>query len=744
MENRQPVANRSLFTPRTLSIRVRMFMSFIAIVFLAISLVSAATTVYNFENQRTNALSSLKTINRFKEYQVSNWVNSLQVMIGSILTNQNVHQEMLNLLRPDLAASTESAPADVLLTYFDGLLQQTGQFKSIFLADSQGKVYLTTNPDDPEGAAIQQEWSFYRPGAAIAYVTPPYRSPVTKEITIIVAYPIATDSGEIVGLVGGVANIDSLNELMMQQTGLGITDQSYLIGMNREFITLPRMVGETFDSESAISTKAAEDIAAEVSSQGIYTGYRGNQILGVYTYVPSLQLGIVTEQDLVEVDQAVRLTIIVSIIVGVVALLIAAVFSLIIARSIARPIANLSSTVEKIAVGDLEIQAVVERDDEIGKLARVFNTMTEQLRTLITDLEKRVSERTQELENRAVQVETASEIARDLARTTNLNDLLTRAVNLITDRMNLYYSSIFLNDSLNEFAVLHAGTGEAGAEMLRRGHRLKIGEVGMVGYAISTGEARIALDVGEDEAQFRNPLLPETRSEIALPLRAGNRVIGALDVQSKAAAAFDQSSIKILQTMADQLAVAIDKAILFQSFEEKVSQLETVTKQYTEEAWREYLGGNKRSFGYRFRNSNIETYTNQSAEAMQAIQSGRLVIVKPAVAGNGHQSFTTLAVPFKLRDQVLGVIHLKFDGSSIPDDIIALIENAANRLALALDNARLLEEIRLRAESEHKISEITTRVRASNDIDAILRTAVTELSKALGVSEAVIQLRGDE
>ena len=149
-------------------------------------------------------------------------------------------------------------------------------------------------------------------------------------------------------------------------------------------------------------------------------------------------------------------------------------------------------------------------------------------------LEQEISERTAKLERRAAQLQVAAEIARDTSATRGLDELLNHAVNLVRDRFGFYHAGIFLVDERGEYAVLHAATGEAGAAMLKQGHRLKVDEVGIVGYVTGVGQPRIALDVGADAVHFKNPLLPETRSELALPLKVGERVIGALDVQSQA------------------------------------------------------------------------------------------------------------------------------------------------------------------------------------------------------------------
>ncbi len=188
----------------------------------------------------------------------------------------------------------------------------------------------------------------------------------------------------------------------------------------------------------------------------------------------------------------------------------------------------------------------------------------EQVQRHAEELEQRVAGRTAELERRTVQLQVAAEVARDATTARDVGELLNRAANLIRERFGFYHAGIFLVDERGEYAVLRAATGEVGRQMLKRGHKLKVGEVGIVGYAASTGQPHIAPAVDTDAVHFKNPLLPETRSEMALPLKVGERVIGALDVQSVQEAAFDEDEVAVLQIMADQLAVVIEKARLFE------------------------------------------------------------------------------------------------------------------------------------------------------------------------------------
>lgn len=358
-------------------------------------------------------------------------------------------------------------------------------------------------------------------------------------------------------------------------------------------------------------------------------------------------------------------------------------------------------------------------------------------------LEERVQLRTKELERRASQLDVASQIAREIAQETSLDQLLETTVNLIRDRFGFYHAGIFLVDTDTNYAVLKAATGEAGQKMLDAGHQLKVGAEGIVGYVTANNKPRIALDVGEDSVHFRNPILPYTRSEMAVPLRSGAQVIGALDVQSVEESAFSQADVDVIQTIADQLAAALSKAQLVEALQRNVADLEAGFQLYTQQTWRTHLRSYKRQTAFQNRHGKVTPIgVSDSNFAYEAIH-GKTTIAAAGKATDGTP-LTRLSVPIILRDEVLGVIEFLVKGASVSSEVQSTVEMAVARIALALENARLLEEIRDRAEREHVVSEISTRVRTSTDVEQILRTTAVELGRSLGTDEVRIQLRTEE
>jgi GAF domain-containing protein len=225
---------------------------------------------------------------------------------------------------------------------------------------------------------------------------------------------------------------------------------------------------------------------------------------------------------------------------------------------------------------------------------------------------------------------------------------------------------------------------------------------------------------------------------MALPLRINRRVIGALDIQSKEESAFDDEDVSILQTIADQLAVAIENARLLQEMQQTLHELEIASRRYTQESWQ---SGTDQTLGYRYRLTDIELATEQSPEARRAWQEGQSLITKAEPSESGDQdTVSAAAIPIKLRGQVIGVLNLRSSQEDIAPRTVAQIEEVADRLAMALENARLLEETQRRARREQLLGEMTARFTQSLDMDTLLRAAVRELGQLPNVAEASVHV----
>lgn len=394
-----------------------------------------------------------------------------------------------------------------------------------------------------------------------------------------------------------------------------------------------------------------------------------------------------------------------SVLAGAFALLVGAVLALLLSKSVSDPLHRLIDVFTKVEQGDLSQRAPVTAADEIGKLTVYFNRMISRLEELQQNLEQQVASRT-------AQLRATIEVGRAASAILDPDELISNVINLITSQFGHYYSAVFLLDPTGKWAELRDATGETGKVLKESRHRLEVGGKSMVGAAIATRRARIALDVGEEPVRFENPLLPYTRSEIALPLMVGQDVLGALDVQSTKEAAFSPQDIDTLQGLANQVAIALENARLFQETQQRYQELQAIQRQYLLESW----------------SSLVRPEENLEYEVG---------------GGRTSEEAAEIDIPLALRDQVIGEIRIEPEEEWTPEDR-GWIEAVATQAALALENARLLEESQQMAARERLMAEITARVRASTNVDTILRTTIEELGRVLRVTEGMIWLEAAE
>lgn len=374
----------------------------------------------------------------------------------------------------------------------------------------------------------------------------------------------------------------------------------------------------------------------------------------------------------------------------------------------------LIATVFLTALGALTTVSLIALIGNLQSALRRQNKIFEEKEKDKASLEQRIFQATQDVERRLVQIRTASDIARSISSLQVPEIILQQVVDQIQQRFDLYYVGVFLVDE-NQDAVLKAGTGDAGQKMIAAGHRLQVGGTSMIGWCIASREPRIALDVGAEAVRFNNPNLPETRSELALPILSRGDPLGAFTIQSKKPNAFDENDIKVLSGIADSLAIALENAILYDQTQQSLEEIRSLNQAYLRQGWAETAS----SYG------NLHfTFENKAAQ--------------------GNEFNNLIQVPMMLRDQVIGQISLETDRPNLSPDDLEFVEAVTVQTALALENARLIDETQRKAYQEETVSRLSVEFSRGLNIDEIVTAAVKELSHLPAVSEVSIYLGAPE
>ncbi|HXD08920.1 MAG TPA: GAF domain-containing protein, partial [Anaerolineales bacterium] len=375
-----------------------------------------------------------------------------------------------------------------------------------------------------------------------------------------------------------------------------------------------------------------------------------------------------------------------------------------ISRTVSDPLKDLIAAFKAIEAGNLSQRVDVKATDEIAEVTMHFNQMVASLEALQGNLEKQVEERTRLLK-------ATNELAKVSSSILDPDELLARVINLFTDQFNYYYAAIYLLDPSEKWAELMEATGQAGRVLKQNHHRLELNGKSMVAASIREKSPRISQNTPDEKQRMENPLLPYTRSEIALPLIAGDRVIGALNVQSTKTGDFGLPVIETMQNMAGQVAIALENARLFQEAQLRINEMHTIQQQYLVEGWSS-LSLRKDELEYGIGETNIANTQK-------------------------------IVAPINLRDQLIGQIDLE-GTADWSHDQRNLVEAVATQAAIALENARLVNESRQIAIRERMLAEINSRIWASTTIDSVLQVAIKELGRRLDASSASIELKMDD
>lgn len=512
-------------------------------------------------NNQLNAIASLK------ENQINQWVTAHTTGISNLAQAPDVLQATRAFFAMPDAPETAAAE-QALHERLEAYLSKNQAFEAFLLihADTGDILLATPRYADWVGQSFIGFPAFVEARSSPILSQPMYEPRLkTNAITILAAAPVLDPQQGAIAVLAGILNPAQLSDIV-SPAGLSLGSTGHVYAITRDGYVLGAPIASDTVKPDSLGIQHA--VTDQHDGNGQYRDPEGRLVLGSYQWLSGFGLALLVEQSAAEayapITRFANTLLIITAGTALFSVLVVFVFT----RRLTRPIQELTLGAERIAEGDFDVQIALNRRDEIGLLAEAFNSMAEQMNSLYTRLEQRVAERTRQLS-------TAAEVAHSITATLSQDELLTRAVELIRAQFGYYYASLFLLDDTGDYAVLREGTGEVGARLKANGYRLAVGSQSLIGWVTANKQPRVALDVGADAVYLKNELLPDTRSEVAIPLRVGERVIGVLDVQSQEANAFEEADVQVLQTLADQIAIGLENGRLFarQSQVVKLEQL---------------------------------------------------------------------------------------------------------------------------------------------------------------------------
>lgn len=702
--------------------------------------------------------------------QTSVWSVDEHIFSGPDGQYMNGPEEVTSVFLPANRDWSAQVEEDFTLSaYLDLILPKTftsnPNVEAIYFATPRDVVRYYPNIElgnvlPPDFRATERVWytgsSLEENPTRSPWWTPVYVDATGLGLVTTAAAPVYDHQDELIGVIGFDITLNEMvtNIEMTENLGGGYL---FLIDGTGKAIALPDQGFQDILGRSPETDEIAPDLNRSTTGflpilEKMLAGDSGYENLTVdqrelfVAYAPlsstGWSLGSVVDADIVlqevrnlnqELEADTQQTILFRLLpMSAVGFLLMIVLTLLLTNRLTRPLQQLTVAARQIGQGEWEADLPETRNDEIGVLSGAFNVMKVQLQELISSLEQRVLERTRDLEDRTKQLQVAAEVGSAVTLIRDLDSLLPRVTQLISDRFGFYHVGIFLIEEEGKYAELRAANSPGGKRMLARQHRLKVGEEGIVGFVTEIRRPHIALDVGQDAVYFNNPDLPETRSEIALPLIAGEKLLGALDVQSTEPAAFGDDDIEILRVVADQVAVAIENARLFTENQTALDAIRRAYGEITREAWNKLLEG-------RGDTAYLATSESTPRKVTGGAQSG--VSKNFSDSGIEFDDPSSLVLPIKIRDKCIGMVRMRKpeESGDWRAEEIELMYKLIEQLSLALENARLHETAQRKAERERFVTKITTKMRETTEPEQILQTAVHELQAALGAKKVQIQ-----
>jgi putative methionine-R-sulfoxide reductase with GAF domain len=554
----QQTSSTQITLPWWKQLATRLMFAFQILGVLPVLIVTLVVVNRTGSQARDQVYNQLDSVAELKSDQILRWLDAGNLAMDTLLSGTNAAR-FANYTAAKIPSAQERAEVSEILA---GAVQAE-YFKRMFIYSEDGNVVASSDPNEV-GKNVKDQ-PYFNVGLHADYIQSPVLNPSTQQLVMYITRPLRSGKIQATGVLVGELNIDTLADIMTERTGLGKSGETYLVSLqNNNLLTPSRFEG--YEMNTAYSSEGINEALKGIKGTGTYDSYHRTTVLGSYRFIPELQAALLSEVEESQALATFRQARLITVFIAVIAALASAVVAILISQGISRPIHTLTVSAERIGAGNLKADVLeVRRQDEIGVLARAFQSMQQELVTIYADLEERVAARTRDLE-------IVAEVGTATATILESQQLLQEVVDLTKERFHLYHSHIYLLDEKGENLVLTAGAGEAGRIMVAEGRSIPLDrEQSLVARAAREQKGVTANDVTQAPDFLPNPLLPDTRSELAVPMIVGGEVIGVFDIQSEQMGRFTDSDVNIQTTLAAQLATSIQNV---RSFEQSKKQAE--------------------------------------------------------------------------------------------------------------------------------------------------------------------------
>ncbi|PJF23346.1 MAG: hypothetical protein CUN56_01390 [Phototrophicales bacterium] len=559
-------------------------------------LVVVAIAVNLFSQQaRNQRVDQMTSIAESKSQEIQRWLDTSQTILRLILTNPEQYRRMSDIL---LSRGRTGPQGDSVRLFLQDQLELQDAFTEFFIYNLRGDIRISTNPDQEAINIDEQNQPYFEAGLEGEYIQPPYIDPVTGQIEIVITAPISNTTNDIIGVLAGRLSVETLNSIMTSRIGLGETGETYLIsGENSNFITASRF--ETYTPQQSVTSEGISRVLQgfgrnnqPVAGSGFYDNYRGQRVIGVYRYIPQLESGLLAEIEESEALATVQAVQFVSVVAAATMAIIALALGRFVTVWITRPINRLTRVAEAVMTGDYTQRAGLAQISEIGQLGQAFDTMTNTLvdslnernrrirdvERLSATLEQRVAARTRDLK-------LAADVSRQITTILDIEQLLQEVVKATVQGFDLYCCFVLRYDEQSQMLNRVAGADENGnpVSIDELAHIPLDAEPSVIAAAARRRRPVTVNDVTKSTIHMKQETLPDTRSELSVPIMLGDQLLGVFDVQSREVDRFDDNDVAVLTSLAEQIAVALRNAQLFteaQKAREEAEEANRVKSQF--------------------------------------------------------------------------------------------------------------------------------------------------------------------